>query len=1004
MANNTVIGNLELRSTYKCISVYAPFSGDDNHNNFAFVEYRAKGTEVWKFAMFMTPDTRTIVGDALSNTYVNQWRVSILGLQQDTLYEVRVTFNDSDGVSGTNPAGEIQTRSEVYPLGGFIIDVNPGTAQDALNSAMPGDTIRLHDGNYGSLNLPDPGGSPDAYTAIAAYPGEHPIINAGTASAGITVRGSYWLVRDGLEVTGGIIGIWVGPPHALKWGPDDHQPNYVVIEDCILRDPKTLSSTPAKWVGILLGGTSTGYTTYVGNITIQRNKIYLVEPGATNSGVCTGPGIWMQNANGGHVFRDNDIIYTGTVAPNVHGMDGIVSSPNFTIDFTLRDMDIYRNRIQGATDDAISLDGNSANVRVWENEISRANIGISVAPVIIGPAYIFHNVFRDPEIHWIGVNRWVKGGEDGTGQVYFYHNTVVYDNLLVGSTFPNGSGKNSPANYGYSLGAGSGQQSRNVHSLNNIIEVNGPVCVEKFAEPIMDYDLIYNPISNPSYRPYWIMWNDIKLGDSSHTNEQNLQTFRDRFAQELNGVAGQATFVDRAGGDFHLADGSLGVDQGVIIPGVNDENSPWPYQGGGPNMGAFESASEPLPSYTLTIEAKTGGTTSPPPGIHNYLVGSMVLVTAIASNGYHFDHWELNGQPITDKTIQIEMNSSATLIAFFEAETVMRALTILSQEGGSTSPLPGTYSYPDGQTVPVSATPYTGYYFDHWELDGQNSADNPIELTMTDDISMQPIFRQVPTYTLTIADATGGTTSPPAGQHSYIQDTEVFVAAMVSAGYLFDHWTLNGQIISDNPVQLIITANATLTPVFSQIPTYTLTIAATPGGTTNPAPDSPHKYEAGTIVTVTALPSAGYLFVEWQENDIAISTDKSIQVLMDADRNITAVFQEIEVPPEEFAVTISVLGEGTTEPVPDAYTVPADSFFPVTAKPFAGYKFDHWEGDISETTAEVTFQVTSNMSIIAVFVEAPAPPYPGPGVFVGALAATSIFIVLVAIAASRRTT
>jgi len=45
--------------------------------------------------------------------------------------------------------------------------------------------------------------------------------------------------------------------------------------------------------------------------------------------------------------------------------------------------------------------------------------------------------------------------------------------------------------------------------------------------------------------------------------------------------------------------------------------------------------------------------------------------------------------------------------------------------GGSTTPLPGYYSYDSGSSVTVSEAPATGYAFDYWDLDGSNVGSNP---------------------------------------------------------------------------------------------------------------------------------------------------------------------------------------------------------------------------------------------------------------------------------------
>ena len=67
-------------------------------------------------------------------------------------------------------------------------------------------------------------------------------------------------------------------------------------------------------------------------------------------------------------------------------------------------------------------------------------------------------------------------------------------------------------------------------------------------------------------------------------------------------------------------------------------------------------------------------------------------------------------------------------------------LTIASSEGGTTSPLPGTYSYPAGTSVEITAAPSSGYSFDHWLLDGQEMTENPKTLVMNDNHTIEAFF------------------------------------------------------------------------------------------------------------------------------------------------------------------------------------------------------------------------------------------------------------------------
>jgi uncharacterized repeat protein (TIGR02543 family) len=60
-------------------------------------------------------------------------------------------------------------------------------------------------------------------------------------------------------------------------------------------------------------------------------------------------------------------------------------------------------------------------------------------------------------------------------------------------------------------------------------------------------------------------------------------------------------------------------------------------------------------------------------------------------------------------------------------------LTILVQppEGGTTSPAPGSHTYPIDSSVSILASPAAGYVFDHWTLDGNNiGKTNPVTVTM----------------------------------------------------------------------------------------------------------------------------------------------------------------------------------------------------------------------------------------------------------------------------------
>jgi uncharacterized repeat protein (TIGR02543 family) len=147
-------------------------------------------------------------------------------------------------------------------------------------------------------------------------------------------------------------------------------------------------------------------------------------------------------------------------------------------------------------------------------------------------------------------------------------------------------------------------------------------------------------------------------------------------------------------------------------------------------------------------------------------------------------------------------------------------LTISATSGGanpSTNPPPGAYTCSYGSTYPVTAYPATGYYFDHWSLDGTPYSTSPsTSVTMTTaDLSLAANFS--PNPTLTISASEGGTTSPSPGQYSETYGTNVTVTAAATEYWIFTCWILDGTPVYGNPTTVTMTATHSLTADFAYV-------------------------------------------------------------------------------------------------------------------------------------------------------------------------------------------
>lgn len=119
------------------------------------------------------------------------------------------------------------------------------------------------------------------------------------------------------------------------------------------------------------------------------------------------------------------------------------------------------------------------------------------------------------------------------------------------------------------------------------------------------------------------------------------------------------------------------------------------------------------------------------------------------------------------------------------------ALTITAGTGGSTTPA-GSVTQQEGTSLNVTATPNTGYTFDHWTLDGATRTENPINITFNADHTLAAFFTEaIIMHQLTVTAGIGGTVSP-SGVHTYNEGQQVTVTATPDATHRFDHWEIDG--------------------------------------------------------------------------------------------------------------------------------------------------------------------------------------------------------------------
>jgi hypothetical protein len=539
-SNTTTIGSLTLTPTYETISVYSNFTGDGNANNQAVLEYRQVGATDWKTGVAMTPDRRTQLSKCNydtgltyyeDNPWKNQWRAVIFFLNPDTQYEVRVTYSDPDGGSGAVTATTRTLNDNPSSTGTtFYVSVNGTDSNNGLSTSSPFKTVQkaVDTASAGSKILLLPGSFTEEITINkSGAVGNFISLQSYNTSNKATINGQITLQNAAFIR---ISTLNLNNPSAREQIADV----YFSHSHDIIVENNTMYYLGAGW-----GASAVFFVDPPNyNVLIQNNSI----TGGTTNAERFGISAWG-DGNYAMVLRGNSIVGPGM-------KDGF-SGDWYTDTF------IHNNYVEGTGDDIIEFEGINTCNAAWSNTCKGTGglMSFATAPVIVGPYYVFRNTF-------IGANdAGMKMGNSSEGYTYVYHNTFYARSGTDGLAF---FGNNAMLN--------------NLIMRNNVIDVDHYV-IENY-EASTDWgkeDLDYDNMLSTS-TPF--KWRDITYN--------SLSAFQSATGYESHGISADSKFVNPSGDDFHLQSSSPNIDKGVILIGFNDANSPWPYKGSAPDMGAYE--------------------------------------------------------------------------------------------------------------------------------------------------------------------------------------------------------------------------------------------------------------------------------------------------------------------------------------------------------------------------------------------------------------------------------
>jgi hypothetical protein len=231
-------------------------------------------------------------------------------------------------------------------------------------------------------------------------------------------------------------------------------------------------------------------------------------------------------------------------------------------------------------------------------------------------------------------------------------------------------------------------------------------------------------------------------------------------------------------------------------------------------------------------------------------------------------------------------------------------------------------------------------------------------------------------YSLLIQTPEGsGSTNPASGSYRYYQVVTVPVQANPSGGWILDHWVLDGSNIgNNNPYIVNMNTDHQLKAVFTQSQDtspppsiYRLEVVGLEGsGTTNPFPGT-YTYYQVVYIDLNASPSAGWQFDHWIMDGVDIGGTNPIEVKINSDHTIKAVFVAI---PIYYALIVELpSGSGSTDPSEGTNDYQQQVSVSMKATPASGWVLKHWILDGKFAGDANPYEIIMNMdhSIKAVF-------------------------------------
>lgn len=263
----------------------------------------------------------------------------------------------------------------------------------------------------------------------------------------------------------------------------------------------------------------------------------------------------------------------------------------------------------------------------------------------------------------------------------------------------------------------------------------------------------------------------------------------------------------------------------------------------------------------------------------NAYYGDIITITARENYKCRFLYWKANNEIVSrEKSFNHVVTGNITFTAYYDS--IQYRITAKPYDA-SIGYCTGSGNYNLGQTATIHALTFSSsYIFSGWD-DG--NYDNPRTITVNGNATYIANFT-AQAIKITVPQSTGGNVI---GSGDYKSGNVITLQAVSEPGWRFSHWLVDGAEYTNETYRFVANENKSVIPFF--VPqTYTLTLESVPFGTGSFTVSPQGSYEYGDTVLITAVPTYGYVFVEW--NDGVTNPERSVTFYSNV--GLKAIFEE----------------------------------------------------------------------------------------------------------------